>query len=261
MSLLNKTRKLNKILQKSGTDPVIFDDICEILSAELDADVYVVSRRGKILGHKFLTTVTPTEEYTSILEDMKFSDDYNDTLLKIGETKTNLDSDSRYVLNMEKEYTDKNKLTTIVPINGNRERLGTLILITLDKKFSDEDIVLMEYSATIIGLEILRSKQIESEENQRKNDVVELAINTLSYSEKEAVNHIFKELNGNEGLLVASRIADKVGITRSVIVNALRKLESAGVIRSRSLGMKGTRITILNDKLLDKLGIVIQVKE
>ncbi|HCW74439.1 MAG TPA: GTP-sensing pleiotropic transcriptional regulator CodY, partial [Clostridiaceae bacterium] len=27
MSLLNKTRKLNKILQKSGTEPVVFDDI------------------------------------------------------------------------------------------------------------------------------------------------------------------------------------------------------------------------------------------
>ncbi|HBM75829.1 MAG TPA: GTP-sensing pleiotropic transcriptional regulator CodY, partial [Clostridiaceae bacterium] len=38
-----------------------------------------------------------------------------------------------------------------------------------------------------------------------------------------------------------------------VIVNALRKLESAGVIESRSLGMKGTHIKILNDKLLEEL--------
>ena len=55
------------------------------------------------------------------------------------------------------------------------------------------------------------------------------------------------ELNGSEGLLVASRIADKVGITRSVIVSALCKFESAGVIESRSLGMKGTYIRFLND--------------
>jgi len=255
MSLLNKTRKLNKILQKSGTEPVIFDDICEILSDELNSDVYVVSRRGKILGHKFTHQFTAKDEYAYILEDMRYSDDYNDVLLKIGETLTNLKSTERYVLNIEKEYDGKDKITTIVPINGNRERLGTLILVTLGDDFSDEDIVLAEYSATIIGLEILRSKQLESEEDQRKNDVVDLAIHTLSYSEKEAVNHIFRELDGDEGLLVASRIADKVGITRSVIVNALRKLESAGVIKSRSLGMKGTRITILNDKLLEKLEI------
>jgi transcriptional pleiotropic repressor len=255
MSLLNKTRKLNKILQKSGTEPVVFDDICEILSEELHSDVYGVSRRGKILGHKFTYPFTTKDEYSSVLEEMKYSDDYNDTLLKIGETLVNLSADERYVLNIEKEYEGKDKITTIVPINGNRERLGTLILVSLEGEYTDEDIVLAEYSATIIGLEILRSKQLESEEDQRKNDVVDLAIQTLSYSEKEAVNHIFRELDGDEGLLVASRIADKVGITRSVIVNALRKLESAGVIKSRSLGMKGTRITILNDKLLEKLDI------
>ncbi len=52
------------------------------------------------------------------------------------------------------------------------------------------------------------------------------------------MNISFEELGGTEGLLIASKVADRVGITRSVIVNALRKLESAGVIESRSLGMK-----------------------
>lgn len=47
-----------------------------------------------------------------------------------------------------------------------------------------------------------------------------MAINSLSYSEKEAIEHIFEELGGTEGLLIASKVADRVGITRSVIVNA-----------------------------------------
>jgi len=47
------------------------------------------------------------------------------------------------------------------------------------------------------------------------------------------MKHIFEELGGTEGCLVASKVADRVGITRSVIVNALRKFESAGVIESR----------------------------
>ena len=102
-------------------------------------------------------------------------------------------------------------------------------------------------------MEILRAKQDELEEESRKKAVVQLAIGTLSYSELEAIEHIFNELEGNEGLLVASKIADKVGITRSVIVNALRKFESAGVIESRSLGMKGTHIKILNEKLIHEL--------
>lgn len=70
--------------------------------------------------------------------------------------------------------------------------------------------------------------------------------------------HIFSELEGSEGILVASRIADKVGITRSVIVNALRKFESAGVIESRSSGMKGTYIKVLNDVVFDELKKISQ---
>ena len=102
-------------------------------------------------------------------------------------------------------------------------------------------------------MEILRSDNEVVEEEARKKSIVQMALGTLSYSELEAMEHIFNELEGSEGLLVASKIADRVGITRSVIVNALRKLESAGVIESRSLGMKGTHIKILNDKLVLEL--------
>ena len=75
----------------------------------------------------------------------------------------------------------------------------------------------------------------------------------LFFSELEAIIHIFHELDGDEGILVASKIADRVGITRSVIVNALRKFESAGVIESRSSGMKGTYIKVLNDYIFNEL--------
>ena len=98
-----------------------------------------------------------------------------------------------------------------------------------------------------------RRKSLEIDEEARKKAVVQMAIGTLSYSEIEAVQKIFEELNGNEGLLVASKIADRSGITRSVIVNALRKLESAGVIESRSLGMKGTHIKVLNSRFHEEL--------
>jgi len=117
----------------------------------------------------------------------------------------------------------------------------------------DEDLILAELAATVAGVEILRAHAGELEEEARKKAAVQIALATLSYSELEAVQHIFDELDGNEGLLVASKIADRVGITRSVIVNALRKFESAGVIESRSLGMKGTHIKVLNDRLVEEL--------
>ena len=68
-----------------------------------------------------------------------------------------------------------------------------------------------------------------------------------------AIDVYKRQLEGREGILVASKIADRVGITRSVIVNALRKFESAGVIESRSSGMKGTYIKVLNDAVFEEL--------
>jgi transcriptional pleiotropic repressor len=68
------------------------------------------------------------------------------------------------------------------------------------------------------------------------------------------------ELDAEEGLLIASRLADKTGISRSVIVSALRKFSSAGVIESRSLGMKGTYIKVLNDYIRDE-SVMVQEKQ
>jgi transcriptional pleiotropic repressor len=252
-SLLSKTRMLNKILQKSGTEPVVFDDICKLLSEVLYCNVYIISRKGKILGYDLAADFECDVIKNKVVNEMRFPEVYNNKLLNTHETLANLESHGVCVFDDECECKVDGKISTLVPINGNRERLGTLLLSRFNKEFTEDDLVLIEYSATIIGLEILRSKSEEIEEEARKKAVVQLAIGTLSYSELEAVEHIFNELEGNEGLLVASKIADKVGITRSVIVNALRKFESAGVIESRSLGMKGTHIKILNDKLLDEL--------
>ena len=108
---------------------------------------------------------------------------------------------------------------------------------------------------------MIRSMNEENAEELRKINIVKSAMSTLSYSELEAVSHIFEELGGNEGVLVASKIADRVGITRSVIVNALRKLESAGVIESKSSGMRGTYIKVLNELIFDELNNVKDNKE
>lgn len=253
-TLLEKMRKVNKVLQTTGSHPVQFSDLCRILSVVLNANVYILSRKGRILGFALGNATECNFLKNEILVDKKFPEDYNKSLLSILETQANIENnDSKCVLDDKEKCAVGTKYSTIVPINGSGERLGTLILGKYNETFTESDMVLAEYGATVVGMEILRSKQDEIEEEVRKKAVVQMAIGTLSYSELEAVEHIFKELEGSEGLLIASKIADKVGITRSVIVNALRKFESAGVIESRSLGMKGTHIKILNDKLMEEL--------
>lgn len=253
MALLQKTRTINAMLQKAAGKPVNFREMAETLSDVITANIFVVSRRGKLLGFAINQQIE-NDRMKKMLEERQFPEDYTNSLFNITETSSNIDINSEYTaFPVENRDLFKNGLTTIVPINGGGERLGTLILARVQDEFADEDLILAEYGATVVGMEILREKAEEIEEEARSKAVVQMAISSLSYSELEAIEHIFEELSGNEGLLVASKIADRVGITRSVIVNALRKLESAGVIESRSLGMKGTYIKVLNDKFLIEL--------
>jgi transcriptional pleiotropic repressor len=253
MDLLSKIRRINRLLQKSAGHPVDFIDMAEVLSEIIEANTFVVSRKGRILGYSIVQEIN-SERIQNMLEERRLPADYCSQLLHIDETSANLGIDTPYtIFPVEMKELFSNGLTTIVPIIGGGDRLGTLIVARLNKEFTEDDIILAEVGATVVGMEILRERTEEIEQEARSKAVVQMAIGSLSYSELEAVEHIFEELDGKEGLLVASKIADRVGITRSVIVNALRKLESAGVIESRSLGMKGTYIKVLNEKLLPEL--------
>ena len=253
MNLLAKTRKINSMLQASAGKPVNFKEMASTLSNVIECNVFIVSRKGKLLGFDINQQIE-NERMIKMMEERQFPEEYTRNLFNVNETSSNLDVYNEHtVFPVENRELFKDGLTTIVPIIGGGERLGTLILGRLANEFHDDDLILGEYGATVVGMEILREKSEEIEIEARSKAVVQMAINSLSYSELEAIEHIFEELDGNEGLLVASKIADRVGITRSVIVNALRKLESAGVIESRSLGMKGTYIKVLNDKFLNEL--------
>lgn len=253
-NLLEKTRAISKIVQRAAGHPVDFDEMAKVLSEAIIANCYIVGRRGKILGYSFMQNFACDAMEEIVIHSERFPESYNEGLMKITETKSNTTQVANgCVFNQKERCLFNNKITTIVPVLGGGERVGTLVLAKYDEEFTDGDLVLAEYGGTVVGMEILRVKAERAEEEARKKAAVQIALGTLSYSELEAVEHIFAELGGSDGLLVASKIADRVGITRSVIVNALRKFESAGVIESKSLGMKGTYIRVLNDYLLDEL--------
>ncbi len=249
VQLLDKTRKINKLLHNNNSSKVVFNDICTVLTEILDSNVLVISKKGKVLGVGLCADVP---EITELIADKVggFIDTaLNERLLGILSTKENVNLET---LGFEAEDVSRHQ-AIITPIDIAGERLGTLFLYNRGSQYTIDDIILSEYATTVVGLEMMRSVNEENAEEARKVHIVKSAISTLSFSELEAIIHIFDELNGNEGILVASKIADRVGITRSVIVNALRKFESAGVIESRSSGMKGTYIRVLNDVVFDEL--------
>lgn len=249
IQLLDKTRKIGELLHNNSSSKVVFNDICRIMREILGSNVLVLSRKGKVLGVDYCPDVEPIQEL--ICDEVGgFVDPLlNERMLAVLSTKENVN-----LATLGFEYTDLQKYTAIIaPIEIAGERLGTLFLYKAGKVYDIDDIILCEYGTTVVGLEMLRAVNEENAEENRKVAVIHSAIGTLSYSEMEAIVHIFEELDGMEGILVASKIADRVGITRSVIVNALRKFESAGVIESRSSGMKGTYIKVLNDSVYEEI--------
>lgn len=248
VQLLDKTRKIGKLLHNNNSSKVIFNDICAVMQEALHSNVLVISRKGKVLG----TSGNSGE----VIKELRKSDVgsfldsvLNERLLSVLSTKENVNLTTLgFDVSEEREFS-----AIVTPIEIAGERLGTLFLYRRGSEYSIDDIILCEYGTTVVGLEMLRAVNEESAEEDRKLAVVRSALGTLSYSEQEAIILIFQELKGNEGILVASKIADQAGITRSVIVNALRKLESAGIIESRSSGMKGTYIRVQNEFVFEEM--------
>ena len=141
----------------------------------------------------------------------------------------------------------KNYKVSIFLLEALGERYGSLVVFVRGTELTSHQVSLSNYAATLISLIVMEKYSRESFERKHKLEDVRAVCETLSYSELMAAVSIFAQLKGDEGLIVASRIADSEGITRSVIVNAIRKLEGAGIIESRSLGMKGTYIKVLNE--------------
>lgn len=253
MDLLSKTRKINSLLQNSTGKQAYFKEISNTLSDVLNADTFIASNHGELLGFSLKQSVS-NDYLKNMLEQRQLPGEYAQRLLEISETSSNYDVNHKHItFPAEENEIFKNPVTTIIPIVGGGERLGTLLLRRHDKGLQGEDLILGEYGSAAVGFEMLRKKTEKRAEKARNKAIIKMAVKSLSYSELEAVEYIFSELTGNEGLLVASKIADRHGITRSVIVNALRKLEGAGIVESRSLGMKGTYIKVLNKELLSVL--------
>ena len=255
-NLLTKTRKITSILQRSVDNlqnELPYTAIADQLAEIIDCNACIMNGGGDILGYamKYKTNTDRVEEF---FQSKKFPESYVRTASRIYDTEANLSVDSDLtIFPVESKDIYPDGLTTIATIYGGGMRLGSLIIWRNDKEFDDDDLILVEIASTVVGIQLLNLQTENLEETIRKQTAINMAINTLSYSEMKAVAAILGELDGNEGRLTASVIADRIGITRSVIVNALRKLESAGIIESRSLGMKGTYLKVINEGIFDKL--------
>lgn len=242
VDLLDKTRKINGLLRDNRVSKVAFTDLCQVLGDLLASNVFVISSKGKILGMSLCADGRILSGFPNgkgKLLDTKLSKRF----LEVLSTKENGNLET---LGIPKEET-RELQALIAPVYMAGKRLGTLFLYRRIQVYGIEDIILTEYSTTVVGLEMIRSVTEEMDYANRKQQVVDSIMNILSPLERKAVEVVIRQIESGEGTVVTSRLAKDAGITRTVIVNALKKMESAGLLETKSYGVKGTHIKILND--------------
>lgn len=244
LELLDKTRKINRLLNEQESEKIDFTDFCRVLSQTLEVNVVLVSRKGKVLGLKKRSEIALIPQIQEIKYGDYLEQSLQDRFMNILSTKENVN-----LLTLGFNFEQAMDYQAMIsPVSMAGIRLGTLFIYRRQTPFSIDDIILTEYSTTVIGLAMQRAESEELSAEQHKEQDVMAAVKTLSKLEIRAVLAVLDELDGQkEGILITSRLADKVGITRSVIVNALKKCESAGIIQTKSSGMKGTTVQIRND--------------
>ena len=158
-ALLEKSRRINRILQKTAGQHVDFKEVADVLKSVINANIYISDRNGKILGHSLVDEFECELMVDNVLKNNTFPPEYSSQLLSVDESKVNLrQKNNDCVFNDEIKCLFEEKITTIVPIMGGGKRLGTLLLARFSEEFTAQDLILAEYGATVIGMEILRTR-------------------------------------------------------------------------------------------------------
>ena len=70
VQLLDKTRKINKLLHNNNSSKVVFNDICEVLTEILNSNILVISKKGKVLGVSLCEGVEEIKELIDFYEEV-----------------------------------------------------------------------------------------------------------------------------------------------------------------------------------------------
>lgn len=110
---------------------------------------------------------------------------------------------------------------------------------------SEYNVLRANYNYLILVVKIIKEKiRLEKMTHLYKN-VVHAAVEGLTSNEIIGVDEVFSIITEGSGKVIISGVSEKCGITRSVIINGLRKLECAGIIEMYSCGVQGTNIKLL----------------
>ena len=90
LELLDKTRKIYRLLNRQESDKVDFNDFCRMLSQEMEVNVLLLSRKGKMLGMRLRKDIPVIPQMQDISYGEYLEKDTHERLLNILSTKENV---------------------------------------------------------------------------------------------------------------------------------------------------------------------------
>ena len=109
VQLLDKTRKIGKLLHNNNSSKVVFNDICTVMREILRSNVLVISKKGKVLGVDNDSSVEVIQELIKDKVGGLIDNMLNERMLSVLSTKENVNLET-----LGFENTDVKSISAVV---------------------------------------------------------------------------------------------------------------------------------------------------
>lgn len=248
ITLVEKLRQLNEVFNESSSRLLHLNDLCKRLATIMSANVYLFKMTGSIFAHGTVTAYH-CEHNINSLKTLVLPEKYLTLFTSTNRAKFNIFEQHPTCTYEGVEtciYADR--YYAMVPVFYNHKKWAGMLFVRYGTPFDVDDEALSEYISAIISMEILFGEQERLYNMAVKRARSQLAVKNLTYSELKATEQAISDLvkQGMEGTIMLNKISDESFVPHSTVSSALKKLESAGVIETRSKGVKGKHVKITN---------------
>lgn len=85
-SLLERSRKINRLLQRAAGNPVDFQEMASVMRDVLGANTYIVGRHARVLGYAFIEGFTCDVMEEIVFQSERFPEQYNEQYITFFQT-------------------------------------------------------------------------------------------------------------------------------------------------------------------------------
>lgn len=253
VNIINKIKQLNTVFQHSITSSMPLNELCHQLSNIINSNIYLFYPSGQIFSYSIAYTFQCPHTKAS-LKDLNLPNVFLDIFHKNMVAHYNVFTE-KPICTCEgiDNCIFSDRYHSMVPIMLNFSKKAGMLLIRYGEKFTADDEILCEYTAAIISIELLRQENENIRQEALEIANAKLALQSLSFSELKSVVAVLKEITDTHSTIFLNSIANEIFVTQSTVTSALKKLEVAGIIKTKSMGVKGKYIKIINPYLRDEI--------